>query len=88
MSKFYNSHATMIASDEPTLTAIDKLHRRLVDHQLVRSCLNCRHFGSNDNLGPGDPHGTPEICGIYKARPPAEVIVYSCGPSWESDIPF
>lgn len=43
----------------------------------AHSCLNCEHW-----LDDG------QICGLFKIRPPAEVIVFSCGESWEDQIPF
>lgn len=53
-----------------------EFHKRLVKLQVVNSCLNCVEWNPK-----------PETCGKYKARPPAEVIVYGC-PAWEEDIPF
>ncbi len=43
-----------------------------------QNCLNCKHWKPTD-----------DICGLYKAKPPTEIIVYSC-PSYEDDmdIPF
>ena len=41
------------------------------------SCINCVHWSlNNDN------------CDKYRMRPPAKVIVYSCGKDWEDEIPF
>lgn len=41
-------------------------------------CLNCMHWKYEKDL-----------CGLYEAKPPAEIIVYSC-PSYMDDgeIPF
>lgn len=55
----------------------DLLHRELIDHAIVKSCLSCLSFAKDETclFYPGNP------------RPPAQVIVYGC-PSWELDIPF
>lgn len=60
------------------------LHRDLIDQALFRSCLNCLHF-AQPVPGMGGPS---ETCALYKTRPPASVIVFSCGPAWEADVPF
>lgn len=43
-----------------------------------QNCLNCTHWKY-----------TEDICGLYDAKPPTEILVYSC-PSYEdnNDIPF
>lgn len=56
--------------------AID-VHRFMVRSEAFPSCLNCDHW---DEKG--------ETCKKFKARPPAETIVFSCGQHWEPDIPF
>lgn len=46
---------------------------------VFQSCLNCIHF--RESAG--------EICGLYKARPPARIIAFGC-PSYDDvdEIPF
>lgn len=59
------------------------VHRDLIARQVFRSCLNCLNFQ------PANPkRDAKESCLLYKAMPPAEVVVFSCGPGWEADIPF
>lgn len=43
-----------------------------------KNCLNCEHWDFGNDL-----------CGLYNAKPPTEIIVYSC-PSHKDnqDIPF
>lgn len=43
-----------------------------------QNCLNCKHWKFDKDL-----------CGKYNAKPPTEIIVYSC-PAYEDfdDIPF
>lgn len=60
------------------------LHRDLILYQRFQSCLNCAHWQPAN--GRGVSQG--ETCLRYKARPPAEVVVYSCGQGWDPDIPF
>lgn len=43
----------------------------------VPSCINCINWDMK-----------AETCTHYGARPPAEVIVFSCGDAWDIDIPF
>lgn len=68
---------------ETVAQAYQALHKDLILHQKFQSCLNCAHWQPA-------PKGTAqgEVCLLYKARPPAETVVYSCGPGWEGDIPF
>jgi len=54
----------------------DESHRELVKRQMIFSCLNCISFTAAGK------------CLKYKATPPPTVIVYSCGPDWEGDLPF
>jgi hypothetical protein len=44
--------------------------------QSFPSCLNCEHFEEE-----------AEHCKLYKIRPPARIIAYSC-PSWDQLLPF
>jgi len=50
----------------------------LVENGIVRSCINCEHFRSRDDLG---------YCDVAKQTPPPKVIFYGC-PAWEMEIPF
>lgn len=61
--------------------AAEIMHRRLIDSQEFHSCLNCANWAPR-----GDSRAS-EVCLLYKATPPAEVILFSCA-SWEPDIPF
>lgn len=54
-----------------------EVHRFTIKAEIFPSCLNCDSWAKD---------GT-EVCNKYKARPPADVIVFSCG-QWEADIPF
>lgn len=47
------------------------------------SCMNCEHF----KVGNSIEKNTNELCGLYKARPPAHVIVHGCKDHID-DIPF
>lgn len=53
--------------------------REMIKRQVFSSCINCIEYNARH----------PEAsCMKYKATPPPEVIVYSCGASWEGDVPF
>lgn len=55
-----------------------KLHTHLIIRSQVPSCINCLYWT-----------GEQETCTLYGSiRPPAKVIVESCGQGWEPDIPF
>jgi len=54
----------------------DAFFREMVDRQLISSCINCISFTNQGK------------CLIYNATPPPAVIVFSCGPQWEGDLPF
>ena len=60
------------------LEAAGSFHRQMVKAQLAPSCLNCINFQREP----------AEKCLKFNTLPPAEVIVFSCGDSWEADIPF
>lgn len=49
----------------------------LLNSNAIQSCLNCISWDKEKDQ-----------CDEYKAKPPAQIIVYSCGPGWEADIPF
>lgn len=53
-----------------------KVHQKLVDNFILRTCLNCECF---------DPHG--ETCLQFRVKPPAKVLVFGCE-KWLPDIPF
>lgn len=53
------------------------MHQEFLDRQVLRSCLNCDSFRQET-----------ETCALFKARPPARVIVFSCGDQWLGEIPF
>lgn len=57
-----------------------KLHEKLVLGGILPSCHGCMWWGMN-----GKPK--EEVCTLYKARPPAETIVFGCE-KYEWDIPF
>ena len=66
-------------TSEPKLFPEDRrrIHRQLVECQIVYSCLNCEHFQQIEE----------RVCELYKVEPPPEVIVFGC-PSWVPEIPF
>ena len=41
------------------------------------SCVSCMHYNHK-----------VETCFKWQMKPPAKVIVFSCGKDWEDDIPF
>lgn len=51
-------------------------YKELVERQLVSSCINCINFTKQGK------------CLLWKATPPPETIVFSCGIAWEGDLPF
>ena len=53
------------------------MHQEFLDRQVLRSCLNCDSFRQET-----------ETCTFFNARPPAKVIVLSCGDAWIGEIPF
>lgn len=53
-------------------------YMRACEGELVRSCLTCAVFQESS-----------ELCGKFKARPPARVIAYGCKDYFnEKEIPF
>lgn len=69
-------------SQKDLAIAQEIMHRRMIFTQDVHSCLNCENWRPN-----GDSKGVEE-CALYNMRPPADVLVFSCGISWMPDIPF
>lgn len=65
-----------IEKQEARMKAID-VHRFMIKSEAFPSCLNCDNWREAD-----------ETCKLYNARPPAQVVVYSCGQQWVADIPF
>ena len=55
----------------------DLLHKKLIETQIIKSCLNCDHFQFSKE----------RTCHLYDVEPPPEVIVFAC-PSWVPHIPF
>jgi hypothetical protein len=53
------------------------MHQELLDRQVLQSCLNCDFFCHES-----------ETCALFKMKPPARVIVFSCGDQWLGEIPF
>ena len=53
------------------------MHKEFLDRQALQSCLNCEEW--NDKT---------ETCELFKMKPPARVIVFSCGAQWLGKIPF
>lgn len=53
------------------------MHQEFLDRQVLRSCLNCESFQEKT-----------ETCIHFKIKPPARVIVFSCGDQWIGEIPF
>jgi hypothetical protein len=57
--------------------AIEKVFRTGQIDFPYRNCLNCSYWSFADDL-----------CGKFKAKPPTEVLVYSCEAYEEIEIPF
>lgn len=53
------------------------MHQEFLDRQVLQSCLNCESWDDDK-----------ETCMLFKERPPARVIVFSCGDQWLGEIPF
>mgnify|MGYP007112196905 CR=1 FL=1 len=58
-----------------------QIRRKVVKACIWKSCVNCLNWAPNENKG------AEEVCSLYKARPPADVIVIGCVSHIE-DIPF
>lgn len=50
---------------------------QMMHHGILQSCYTCEHFDRDK-----------DICDKFVIRPPAEVIIFSCGKDWSWDIPF
>lgn len=50
--------------------------KQIITHQVWSSCLNCEEWDKKQ-----------ELCGLFKAKPPLEVVVHGC-PQWYGEIPF
>lgn len=48
---------------------------------LFKSCRNCEHWLE------GPPDNKMQVCGLYKCRPPTDIIVSGCD-SHSDNIPF
>lgn len=55
---------------------IDQQQNKAIFHGVWRSCLGCINFNKRD-----------ESCMMFKARPPAHIIVNGCR-DYDQDIPF
>lgn len=53
------------------------IHQEMLDRQVFRSCLNCDAWNEKT-----------ESCSLFNIKPPARVIVFSCGEQWLGEIPF
>lgn len=53
------------------------LAQMLADAGVFRNCLTCGHW-----------LGEQEQCGLYKSRPPANIIVTGCESHTDIEIPF
>ena len=67
-----------------------ELHKELVLHAILPSCLNCLHTDRHGvrimaTIKPTDPQDVH--CEKYNAKPPLQVIVVGCA-GWEQGIPF
>ena len=60
--------------------AVIEFQKKLMRRHALHSCLNCEYWTKDDK-------GNVLGCGLHKAFPPPEVVVYSCR-DWEGDIPF
>ena len=53
----------------------------LMDHGFFKTCANCSHWIE------GPPHNRQQLCGLFKQRPPTNIIVSGC-PEHSDNIPF
>lgn len=67
-----------ILRQEVWLNLQSDLVKTITRSNIFQNCLNCQHWKFGEDL-----------CGLYKAKPPTEIIVYSC-PDHKDDkeIPF
>lgn len=66
----------LIKPSEIQQIAMQAFHETLIKHATIKSCLNCYSFNKDT-----------EVCAVANARPPAQILVYSC-PAWDREIPF
>lgn len=59
------------------IAAVDKVIKN-PSMQPYQNCLNCEHW-----------HFGKDLCGLFNAKPPTDIIVYSCESYKDgNDIPF
>ena len=62
-------------------SALDAAIAKVIANPLsipYKNCLNCEHWKY-----------TEDLCGLYKAKPPTEILVYGCDSHKDDqDIPF
>lgn len=76
MNTNLNVDVPIDAKDLAALAA-NAFHEQMIESFIFRSCINCESFDEKQ-----------QFCNLYKSKPPAKTIVYSCGSGWISDIPF
>lgn len=79
----------MAIKDMPLAFRIE-LHRELIIHAIVPTCLNCAHTdgAAHRVTAPVQPKDyAPVICEKYKIQPPIQVVMVGC-PAWVQGIPF
>lgn len=67
-----------------------QLHKELITHAIVPTCLNCAHTDDDAYrvTAPIRPRDfAPVICGKYKVQVPIQVVVVGCA-DWVQGIPF
>lgn len=67
-----------------------ELHRELIIHGIVPSCLNCIHTDHGSVRAGSTIKPTDEkhvTCEKYNMQPPLQIVVCGC-PDWAEGIPF
>jgi hypothetical protein len=72
-----NTNSNVIEKRKKQFETKRTLMIEALEANIFQSCLNCENFD-----------GGKDICRLANAKPPSTIIVYSCGESWESIIPF
>lgn len=67
-----------------------ELHKELICHGIIPSCLNCLHTDRTGvrvaaTIKPTDPQNV--MCEKFNCQPPLQIVVCGC-PDWIEGIPF
>lgn len=67
------------------------LHKELIDHGILPSCLNCEHSNTDGKMtvwSPPKPTDPERVgCNLYKQFPPLSVVVVGCE-NYRQAVPF